>query len=52
MAQDGAVYIEGMLFDQWSKYANEGGECVVIWKMIVLFSKTDTKCSWSMFQEV
>ena len=24
---------------------------VVIWKMIVLFSETDIKCSWSMFQE-
>ena len=41
-AQDGAFYIEGMhlLFDQTSKCVHEGGDCVVIWKMVVLFSKT------------
>ena len=52
-ALDGAFYIEGMhlLLDQWFKCVLEGRDCVVIWKMIVLFSKTDTKCSWSMFQE-
>ena len=46
-AQDGAFYIEGMhlLLDQWSKCVHEGGDCVVICKMIVLFSKTDTKYS-------
>ena len=32
---------------QWSKCVHEGGDCVVI----VLFPKTNTKCSWSMFQE-
>ena len=38
-AQDGALYIEGMhlLLDQWSKCVHEGGDCVVIWKKIVLF---------------
>ena len=36
-AQDGTFYIEGMhlLLDQWSKCVHEGGDCVVIWKMIV-----------------
>ena len=40
-AQDSAFYIEGMhlLLDQWSKYVHEGGDCVVIWKMIVYFLK-------------
>ena len=52
-AQDGAFYIEDLhlLLYQWSKCVHEGGDYVVIWKMIVLFSKTDTKCSWRMFQE-
>ena len=53
MAQDGAFYIEDihLLLDQWSKSVHEGRDYAVIWKMIVIFSKTDTKCSWSMFQE-
>ena len=53
MSQDGAFYIEDMhlLLDHWSKCVHEGGDCVVIWKMTVLFSKADTKRSWSMFQE-
>ena len=44
-AQDGAFYIEDMhlLLGQWSKCVHEGRDCVVIWKIIVLFSKTDTK---------
>ena len=53
MAQNSAFYIENMhlLLDQWSKCVYEGGDCVVIQKIIVLFSKTDTNCSWSIFQE-
>ena len=52
-AQDGAFYIEDihLRLDQWSKCVHKGRDCVVIWKKIVLFSKTDTKCSWSMFQK-
>ena len=52
-AHDDAFYIEGihLLLDQWSKCVHEGENYVVNWKMIVLFSKTDTKCSWSMFQK-
>ena len=44
-AQDGAFYFEGLhvLFAWWSESVNEGGDCVVIWKMIVLIFKTDTK---------
>ena len=44
-AQDGAFYIEGLhlLLAWWSRSVNEGGDCVVIWKMIVLIFKTDTK---------
>ena len=46
-AQDGAFYIENLhlLLDQWSKCVLVGWDCVVIWEMIVLFSKTDIKCS-------
>ena len=52
-AQDDAFYIEDMhlLLGQWFKCVHGGGDYVVIWKMIVLFSKTNTKCSLSMFQE-
>ena len=52
-AQDGAFYIEDLFLFlyQLSKCVHECGDCVVIWKMIVLFSKPDTKCSWRMFQE-
>ena len=47
MAQDGAFCIDDMhlLLDQLSKFVHEGGECVVIWKLIVWVSKTDTKTS-------
>ena len=52
-AQDGAFYIEDMhlLLDQSPKCVHEGEVCVDIWKVIILFSKTDTKCACSMFQE-
>ena len=52
-AQDGVFYIENLhlLLYQWSKCVLEGEDCVVIWKTIVLFSKTNTKFSCSMFQE-
>ena len=40
-AQDGAFYIVGMhlLLDKGSKCVHAGGDCVGIWKMIILFLK-------------
>ena len=40
-AKYGAFYIVVMhlLLDQWSKCVHKGGDCVAIWKMIVLFLK-------------
>ena len=51
--QDGAFYIEDMhlLLDRWFKVFMKVGTVLSFGKWLFYFLKTDTKCSWSMFQE-